>query len=46
MRSAEQAQVQAQRFKKFRIIEIGVGLVLMSYYAGYAVRRRGVSIKR
>jgi hypothetical protein len=45
MRSAEQAQVQAQRFKKFRFIEFGVGGVLIAYYAGYAARRRRARIK-
>jgi hypothetical protein len=42
MRSAEQAQVEARRFKKFRFIELGVGGVLALYYAGYAVRRKKV----
>jgi ABC-type nitrate/sulfonate/bicarbonate transport system substrate-binding protein len=40
MRSAEQAQVQAQRYRKFRFIEFGVGGVLIAYYAGYAAKRR------
>ncbi len=40
MRSAEQAQVHAQRFKKFRLIEFGVGGVLVAYYAGYVARKR------
>ena len=35
MRSAEQAKVEAQRFKKFRFLELGVGGVLAVYYAGY-----------
>jgi ABC-type nitrate/sulfonate/bicarbonate transport system substrate-binding protein len=46
MRSAEQAQVQAQRFRKFRFIEFGIGGVLIAYYAGYAARRRRAGIKR
>jgi ABC-type nitrate/sulfonate/bicarbonate transport system substrate-binding protein len=40
MRGAEQAQVQAQRFKKFRLIEFGIGGLLVAYYVGYAARRR------
>jgi len=40
MRSAEQARVEAHRFKKFRLIEIGVGGLLLAYYAGYAVWRK------
>ncbi len=40
MRSAEQAKVEAQRFKKFRILEIGIGGVLVAYYGGYVGRRR------
>jgi hypothetical protein len=40
MRSAEQATVEAHRFKKFRLIEIGVGGLLLAYYAGYAVWRK------
>ena len=40
MRSAEQAKVEAQRFRKFRFIELGVGGILVAYYAGYFVRRR------
>jgi hypothetical protein len=40
MRSAEQAKVEAQRFKKFRLVELGVGGVLAAYYAGYFARRR------
>ena len=40
MRSAEQAKVEAQRFRKFRFLELGVGGVLIAYYAGYFVRRR------
>jgi ABC-type nitrate/sulfonate/bicarbonate transport system substrate-binding protein len=43
MRSAEQAQVQAQRFKKFRFVEFGVGIALVIYYAGYMARRRNRS---
>ena len=40
MRGAEQARVEAQRFKKFRLLEIGVGGILVVYYAGYVARRR------
>ena len=40
MRSAEQAKVEAQRFRKFRFLELGVGGVLVAYYTGYFVRRR------
>lgn len=40
MRSAEQAQAEAQRFKKFRFLELGIGGVLFAYYAGYFVMRR------
>jgi len=40
MRSAEQAKVEAQRFKKFRLVELGVGGVLAVYYGGYFARRR------
>jgi len=40
MRSAEQAKMEAQRFRKFRFIEWGVGGLLFAYYAGYFVRRR------
>jgi ABC-type nitrate/sulfonate/bicarbonate transport system substrate-binding protein len=40
MRSAEQAKVEAQRFRKFRFLELGIGGVLLAYYAGYFVRRR------
>jgi hypothetical protein len=40
MRGAEQARVEAQRFKKFRLLEIGVGGILVAYYAGYVARRR------
>jgi len=40
MRSAEQATVEAQRFRKFRFIELGIGGVLFAYYAGYFIRRR------
>jgi ABC-type nitrate/sulfonate/bicarbonate transport system substrate-binding protein len=40
MRSAEQAKVEAQRFRKFRFLELGVGGVLVAYYSGYFVRRR------
>ncbi len=36
MRSAEQSRVEAQRFKKFRVLEFGVGSLLIAYYAGYA----------
>jgi ABC-type nitrate/sulfonate/bicarbonate transport system substrate-binding protein len=40
MRSAEQAKVEAQRFRKFRFLELGVGGILVAYYSGYFVRRR------
>ncbi len=40
MRGAEQARVEAQRFKKFRLLEIAVGGILVAYYAGYVARRR------
>ncbi len=40
MRSAQQAKVERQRFRKFRLIELGVGGVLFAYYAGYFIRRR------
>jgi hypothetical protein len=40
MRSAEQAKVEARRFRKFRFIELGVGGVLFAYYAGYFIRGR------
>ena len=40
MRSAEQAKVETQRFKKFRFLELGAGGLLVAYYAGYFVRRR------
>ena len=40
MRSAEQAKVEAQRFRKFRFLELGIGGVIFAYYAGYFVRRR------
>jgi hypothetical protein len=46
MRSAEQAQVQAQRFKKFRLLEFGAGGILIAYYGGYAMRRRRARIER
>jgi ABC-type nitrate/sulfonate/bicarbonate transport system substrate-binding protein len=40
MRGAEQARVEAQRFKKFRLLEIAIGGILVAYYGGYAFRRR------
>ncbi len=39
MRSAEQAREETHRFKKFRLIELGAGGLLLVYYLGYAARR-------
>ena len=39
-RSAEQAKGATRRLGEFRRIELGIGLFLALYYAGYAVRRK------
>ena len=42
-RTAEQTRVTDRRLNDFRKIELGIGLVLALYYAGYFVRRRKIN---
>ena len=39
-RSAEQARAATLRLREFRLIEMGIGGVLVLYYVGYAIRRK------
>ncbi len=42
-RSAEQTRLTGRRLNDFRKIELGIGLLLALYYAGYFVRRRKIN---
>jgi hypothetical protein len=42
-RSAEQSRAARRRLNDFRKIELGLGVVLVLYYAGYFVRRRKIN---
>jgi hypothetical protein len=42
-RTADQTRVTGRRLNDFRKIELGIGLVLALYYAGYFVRRRKIN---
>ena len=42
-RSAEQTRVAGRRLNDFRKIELGIGVALALYYAGYFVRRRKIN---
>lgn len=42
-RTAEQTRVTGRRLNDFRKIELGIGLILALYYAGYFVRRRKIN---
>jgi len=42
-RTAEQTRVTGRRLKDFRKIELGIGLVLALYYAGYFLWRRKIN---
>ena len=42
-RTAEQTRVTGRRLNDFRKIELGIGLGLALYYAGYFVRKRKIN---